>query len=37
VEELQPLVEALPEPKQMIWIDARIISSLGPWNNWKNR
>jgi alpha/beta superfamily hydrolase len=23
VEELQPLVEALPEPKQMIWIDAR--------------
>ncbi len=22
VEELQPLIEALPEPKQMIWIDA---------------
>jgi hypothetical protein len=23
VEELQPLVEALPEPKQLIWIDAQ--------------
>jgi alpha/beta superfamily hydrolase len=23
VEELRPLVEALPEPKQLIWIDAQ--------------